>query len=197
MRLGPGMVRTLAALCLAALAAAACGGGDDAGPARAIPTLTDPAGVPIATAPAGRTPFLIGEDTISNPGGGSITRAPLPGAASVYTVVEGDTCGAIAADFGIGLQALLDENPDIDEGCTNLAIGAELRIPAADPGAGGDGGGDGASATGAIYVVVQGDTCSDIASAHDVPLSTFLSVNGLTDESCTALSIGQEVTIPR
>lgn len=190
------MVRALAALSLAMLAAVACGGGDEAGPARAIPTLTDPASVPIATAPAGRTPFLIGEDTISDPGGGSITRAPLPGAASIYTVVAGDTCGAIAADFGIGLQALLDENPDIDEGCTNLAIGAELRIPAADPGAGGSAD-DGASDAGSIYVVVQGDTCSDIASAHDVPLSTFLAVNGLTDESCTALSIGQEVTIPR
>ena len=191
------MVRALAALCLAALAAAACGGGEDDGPARAIPTLTDPASVPIATAAADRAPFLIGEDTISDPGGGSTTRAPLPGAASVYTVVEGDTCGAIAADFGISLQTLLDENPSIDENCTNLAIGAELRIPAADPGADEDTGGDGdAAATGTVYVVVQGDTCSDIASAHDVPLATFLTANGLTDESCTQLSIGQEVTIP-
>lgn len=192
------MVRALAALCLAALAAAACGGGEDDGPARAIPTLTDPASVPIATAATDRAPFLIGEDTISDPGGGSTTRAPLPSAASVYTVVEGDTCGAIATDFGISLQTLLNENPDIDENCTNLAIGAELRIPAADPGADGDTGGDGdATATGTIYVVVQGDTCSDIASAHDIPLATFLAANGLTDESCTQLSIGQELTIPR
>ncbi len=190
------MVRALAALCLAALAAAACGGGGETEPARAVPTLTDPASVPIATASADRTPFLIGEDTISDPGGGAIARAPQPGAATIYTVVEGDTCGAIASGFGIALRTLLDENPAIDEDCTNLAIGAELRIPAAEPDAGGDDGG-GEPAAGAAYIVVQGDTCSGIAGDHDVPLATFLSVNGLTDESCTRLSIGQELTIPR
>lgn len=194
MRPFPGMARTLLLLCLPALAAAACGGGGEAEPARAIPTLTDPAGVPVADPSTDRTPFTIGEDTVTDPGGGSVDRAPLPGAARRYTVVDGDTCGAIADAFGIGVDELLNENPLIDEGCTNLAIGWELRIPA---GAVATGGGDGSTGGGSVYTVVGGDTCSDIASAHDVPLSTFLAVNGLTDEDCTLLSIGQELTIPR
>lgn len=199
MRPFPGMVRTpLAVLCLLTLAVAACGGGGDAEPARAIPTLTDPASVPVADPSTDRTPFVIGEDTVSAPGGVSTDRAPLPGAASRYTVVEGDTCGAIADAFGIGVDDLLNENPLIDAGCTNLAIGWELRIPAGASATDGGGGSSGGSTVGGtVYAVVEGDTCSDIASAHDVPLSTFLSVNGLTDESCTRLTIGQELTIPR
>lgn len=197
MRPFPGMARTPSlVLCLLALAAAAaaCGGGGEAEPARAIPTLTDPAGVPVADPNTDRTPFVIGEDTVSEPGGGSIDRAPLPGAARRYVVVDGDTCGDIADAFGIGVEELLTENPLIDEGCTNLAIGWELRIPAS---AAATGGGGGTTVGGNVYTVVGGDTCSDIASAHDVQLSTFLAVNGLTDEACTRLSIGQELTIPR
>ena len=196
MRPFSGMARTpILVLCLLALAAAACGGGGGAEPARAIPTLTDPASVPVADPNTDRTPFTIGKDTVTDPGGGSIDRAPLPGVARRYTVVEGDTCGAIASAFGIGVEELLNENPLIDGGCTNLAIGWELRIPAGAVAT--DGGGNGSTVGGTVYTVVGGDTCSDIATAHDVPLSTFLAVNGLTDEDCTLLSIGQEVTIPR
>ena len=46
------------------------------------------------------------------------------------------------------------------------------------------------------YIVVAGDTCAAIAQDHDIPLQTFLVANGLDEESCVGLQVGQEVTIP-
>jgi len=49
------------------------------------------------------------------------------GEGSVYRIKSGDTFARIAADQGVGLQALLDANPDADP--RRLRIGQEIRIP--------------------------------------------------------------------
>ncbi len=55
--------------------------------------------------------------------GGTVT----PGG-KTYTVVSGDTCGSIAAGYGIETTALIAAN-GIDSGCLNLKVGQVLTIP--------------------------------------------------------------------
>jgi LysM repeat protein len=44
-------------------------------------------------------------------------------------VQPGDVCWRIAEQFGISTMRLLEANPRIDDGCRNLRVGWELRIP--------------------------------------------------------------------
>ena len=191
------LLRALAGSCLLVLLAAACGGDGGAGAAGGRKGLTDPAAVPTATPGDGTLVFRIGQDAISAPGS-DVTVTPVagpntPGQPTTYTVVAGDTCSSIADRFGVTLAAFLANNPLVNAGCTNLRIDQELRIPA---GSGEGGNPDGGGGTANAYVVVGGDTCGSIAEAHGVTLARFLTANGLAEADCTALSIGQLVTIP-
>ena len=40
-----------------------------------------------------------------------------------HVVVPGDTCFAIANKVGITLDVLLANNPNVNDGCTNLGVG--------------------------------------------------------------------------
>ncbi len=192
------LLRALAGSCLLVLLVAACGGdGGGVGEPGGRKGLTDPAAVPTATPGDGTLVFRIGQDGISAPGS-EVTVTPVagpdtPGQPTTHTVVAGDTCSSIADRFGITLAALLAVNPLVNVGCTNLRIEQELRIPAGS-GAGGNPDGGGGTANG--YVVVGGDTCGSIAEANGVTLAAFLAANGLAEADCTALSIGQLLTIP-
>ena len=53
---------------------------------------------------------------------------PLPG---FYTVKEGDTCGSIAAQFGVSLQSIIDQN-QLSADCL-IFVGQQLIITAATP----------------------------------------------------------------
>ncbi|MGE5595442.1 MAG: LysM peptidoglycan-binding domain-containing protein [Hyphomicrobiales bacterium] len=66
-----------------------------------------------ATTPAGNT-------TPGGNGGG--------GGEGTYTVVAGDSCGAIATKTGVTVERLMELNPDINAECTNLAIGDVLKL---------------------------------------------------------------------
>ncbi|KAJ7627354.1 glycoside hydrolase superfamily [Roridomyces roridus] len=46
----------------------------------------------------------------------------------MYTVVSGDTCGAIESKFGISDATLRSLNPSINSGCTNLSVGQQLCV---------------------------------------------------------------------
>ncbi|KAJ6490061.1 hypothetical protein C8R45DRAFT_758063, partial [Mycena sanguinolenta] len=59
---------------------------------------------------------------ISDSGGGP------SGCSQTYTVVSGDTCGAIEAMFSISDTQLHAQNPAINSGCTNLQIGQTLCV---------------------------------------------------------------------
>jgi spore germination protein YaaH len=48
-----------------------------------------------------------------------------------YDVISGDTCYGIAAMFGVTATAIINANPAINSGCTNLQIGQVLCIPSA------------------------------------------------------------------
>ena len=193
------LARTLAAVCLLAFAVAGCGGNGDPDAVQASPTLTDPATVPTAIPDEERPPFRIGDEEVAPPGATAVpTVAPAQPSQTIYTVQEGDTCGGIAANFGISITDLLAANPRINEDCTNLQVDWDVNIPAPDPRAvEADSGGEPETPAGLrTYIVLPGDTCAAIAQDHDIPLQTFLVANGLDEESCVTLQVGQEVIIP-
>jgi len=47
---------------------------------------------------------------------------------STYTVLEGDSCDAIAQKFGLNDTLLISNNPQIDEACDNIYIGEVLCV---------------------------------------------------------------------
>ncbi len=179
--------------CLVALLVAGCGGGAGTGTPQGRAALTDPASVPTAIPDEGRAPYRLGGDAPLSP---DSTDTPTPAqarpAARTHEVEVGETCGGIAAAFGVSVSALLDVNPRINEDCTNMRVGDTLNIPAPDP----DQPPAANSGGGRAYTVLPGDTCAAIAEDHDVPLPTLLLANGLDEESCLTLQVGQEVIIP-
>ena len=60
-------------------------------------------------------------------GADASTASGSGGSGATYTIQSGDTLGRIAASKGIGLQALLDANPDVDP--RRLSIGRKINIP--------------------------------------------------------------------
>lgn len=199
-----GMHRYIAGLALAALPfiVVACGGGNgDENNVPSNPELTNPASVPSSTPIARDQVFGIGENGISAPSGAS---APNPdgggnsggGSGGTYTVVSGDTCSSIAGLLGVSTEALLNANPEINDGCTNLQSGQVISVPGSS--SGGSTSPDPTatpqpSGGGTTYTIVSGDTCEDIAIAHGVDTDELIALNGL---DCTNLQIDAVIDIP-
>ncbi len=193
--------RTLALLlfCFASVLAA-CGGGEETPGGDGIP-VTDPARVRTATPLQNATLYHIQGDVVST-SGGIATVTPVSGGGASgrnHTVVSGDTCGGIAAKYGITLEELRRVNRTIDTNCTNLNVGDILRIPGAGTPTAGGGSGTLATATprpgsGRTYTVKSGDTCADVAASYAVTVAALISANGLT-QNCD-LQIGQVLRIP-
>ena len=188
---------------MAALALASCGGGGSDEPGNGS-RVTDPAVVPSSTPIQNPVLYQIRGDTISTTGAaGTTTPVTTAGGASgqqKYTVVSGDTCGAIAAKYGITSADLIKTNRTIDANCTNLHAGDILTIPAPVSGATTTSG-TGPTSTprpgGArTYKVVPGDTCGAIAASFAVELPKLLAANPAINADCTNLAAGQTVNIP-
>ncbi len=191
-----------AVVVVGALLLAACGGGSGDKNAGKGQRITDPAKVPSST-PIGNTlTYQIRNDVIIAPGltPGSVTGSGTPASGSgSYTVKPNDTCGSIAAQYGITAAALMTANRTIDANCSNLHAGDVLRIPSGSTGGSGTTSGGSATATakpsGKTYKVQSGDTCDEIAKAYGVDLNKLIALNGL-DPSCRNLQPGQVVSIP-
>ncbi len=52
------------------------------------------------------------------------------------------------------------------------------------------------SGSGTTYTVQEGDSCFAIAEANDITLQELLDANDLTEDDCTRLNVGDELTIP-
>ncbi|KIK69073.1 carbohydrate-binding module family 50 protein, partial [Collybiopsis luxurians FD-317 M1] len=100
--------------------------------------------------------------------------------ASNYTVQQGDICQTIAAQFNVTIADLEAANPSIDSGCTNLAIGQVLCIPAAAN-----------CSSGVTYVVKDGDVCINIANMFNITFQQLETANPEIDANCDNLSIGE------
>ena len=189
----------LTALFLAGAAVFAACGGSGGGTDDGLQGLSDPASVPTSTRIAGEILYKINPDGISVEGA---VRTATPGgddsqdgtSATSYTVLPGDTCSGIASQFGITVEELRAANITINSGCTNLAAGALLRIPATQvsgqPTAS-SGGGDGTN-----HTVEAGQGCGEIAAINGVTLEALLTANGMSEDDCTTLQIGQVLQLP-
>lgn len=63
-----------------------------------------------------------GDDETPTPSGGGSSSG------DVYVVQAGDMCATIAQEHGLTLDELYELNPEINDGCTNLSVGQELRV---------------------------------------------------------------------
>lgn len=196
----------------AALLAAACGGGSDPEPGDGA-RITDPARVPSSTPITNPTLYKIQGNQVTLSGGDPTQLTPVagvtPASKTTYTVEPGDTCFAIASNYGVSTDALSNANPGL---CDNLTAGDVLTIPEAPKTPTVAAGGltsnptvratptagartpTPAAGSGNVYVVKSGDTCDDIAASYGVTVDEIIAANGL-DADCS-LQIDQEIAIP-
>ncbi|MFE4197310.1 LysM peptidoglycan-binding domain-containing protein [Paenarthrobacter sp. NPDC056912] len=118
------------------------------------------------------------------------------GNATIYTVVSGDTLGAIAAKHGVPLSSIFSWNGL--NGSSIIYPGQKIKVsggsaptapatptPAPTPAP--------VASTGS-YTIKAGDTLSSIASRHGVSLAALMSANNVT--ATTVIYPGQKLTIP-
>lgn len=180
----PGFCLALVALTAAlALAVVACGGSGGFDP-RKVPTATLPAELP--------EPIIVSGTTVA--GGGGRT----------YTAEAGDTLSAIADQFGVTVEELMEANGITDP--TSLEIGQVLVIPGQppvgpfptpgfptpSPPAGGRTPAPGQT----TYVVQSGDNASDIADRFGITVEALAAANGTTVTGLRSLEVGQVLVIP-
>jgi LysM repeat protein len=115
-----------------------------------------------------------------------------PPSGNLHVVQPGETLSALAATFGVSLDALLAVNSIANP---NFVVAGEtLQIP------GGGGSGAPASATAAepvstqTHVVAEGETLATIAANYGVPASSIIDVNGLANPNL--IVAGQPLEIP-
>jgi LysM repeat protein len=122
-----------------------------------------------------------------------VNSTPPETAASVYTIVSGDTLGKIAHAHGVSLKALEAANSGVDS--RKLKIGQKINIPSGDNSSAGTSSTTmGATDSGEnIYVVKSGDTLHKIAKANGTSVKAIQSANNLTT---TNIKKGQKLKIP-
>ncbi|PFG31463.1 muramidase family protein [Paramicrobacterium agarici] len=118
---------------------------------------------------------------------------------STYTVVSGDTVGAIASSFGVSTQSVLDAN-DLSWSSV-IYPGQKLTVPGASSSHSESKKSESkksdsrdSTSKGGTYTVVSGDTVSSIAATHAVSIQAILDANGLSWTSI--IYVGQTLTIP-
>jgi LysM repeat protein len=135
----------------------------------------------------------------SAPSQPSAPAAPsTPSNATIYTVVSGDTLGAIAAKHGVPLSSIFSWNNlsgssiiypgqkiKVSGGSTPSAPAAPAPAPSPAPAP---------LATTGSYTIKAGDTLSSIASRHGVSLSALMTANNVS--ATTVIYPGQKLTIP-
>ncbi|MFZ7102197.1 MAG: LysM peptidoglycan-binding domain-containing protein [Peptococcaceae bacterium] len=114
-----------------------------------------------------------------------------PCASGVYwEVAEGDTLYKIAQAAQVGLQELLEANPDIEP--DNLTIGQSICIP---PGGNVPGPNQVPNCPGGLYwEIAPGDTLFKISQEANVTIAQLLAVNpGINPDN---LQVGQIICLP-
>ncbi|GAA1403281.1 hypothetical protein GCM10009639_47870 [Kitasatospora putterlickiae] len=109
---------------------------------------------------------------------------PAPGAAT-HNVVAGDTLSAIAARYGVGLDAVVNANPQLADP-DRIEAGQVISLPTATAGA----------AAPPLHTVVPGDTLWDIAACYRVTLEALVAANTATVSNPDLIFPGQDIVIP-
>ena len=101
---------------------------------------------------------------------------PLPSMAGAVKVQPGETLSEIADRVGVSVQRLIELNKIQDP--NHLEAGTQLKLPAGVSARSSTSGKSPASQT---VTVGQGETLSDIADRHGIPVSTLIALNSLSD----------------
>ncbi|KAJ7114305.1 hypothetical protein C8R44DRAFT_710133 [Mycena epipterygia] len=112
----------------------------------------------------------------------------------IYTVVSGDSCGAIEDKFNITLNDIIAQNPFLTSTCAievgeNLCVSGTPSVPPTGPPSN--------IATGTLtncteyYTVMSGDTCSAVDEEFDISLADLLRWNTALTADCTDLELGE------
>jgi|GEM_PF-77859 len=118
-------------------------------------------------------------------GGNGVTVVAAPIAnGQTYTVVSGDTLGAIGARFGMSYQTIATVNGIADP--NKIYPGQVLRIPGTNVPAA-------APADGVVYIVQGGDTLSGIAAKYGTTYQHLAAINGIANPN--VINVGQHIRI--
>ncbi|KAE9385651.1 hypothetical protein BT96DRAFT_891999 [Gymnopus androsaceus JB14] len=102
---------------------------------------------------------------------------PPQGCSAQHTIISGDNCQTIAAEFGTTYAALLTANPTVDANCDNLTVGKVLCIPAAT--------------CSAQYTIKSGDVCISIANQFGITTAELEAANSEIDPLCNNLQVDE------
>ncbi len=97
-----------------------------------------------------------------------------------YMVKEGDTCGSIAAQFGISIQSIIDQN-QLSAECF-ISVGQTLNISSTAT-----------QAVEVMYEVQENDTLASIALNFGITVEELKQANGIVDD---IVFLGQKLFIP-
>ncbi|KAJ6484664.1 hypothetical protein C8R45DRAFT_829713, partial [Mycena sanguinolenta] len=112
----------------------------------------------------------------------------------VYTVVSGDSCGAIESKFSVTLNDLLAWNPWLTSSCA-LQIGQNVCV-SGTPSTGSTGPpaniapGSLANCT-TYYTIASGDTCTAVDTKFSLALTDLLHWNTALTSACTTIQLGE------
>jgi LysM repeat protein len=127
------------------------------------------------------------------------TALPSP-TPQTYTVKAGDFCSSIALAFGVSVQSIVLENPQLSADCSNIFEGQTLQIPQPTPTPTPPATAtlSPAEATEAAcakveYTVQENDTLGSISANYNVPMQAIQDFNGLVNQT---VRLGQVLTIP-
>ncbi|KAJ5933552.1 hypothetical protein N7454_005881 [Penicillium verhagenii] len=134
-----------------------------------------------------------------------------------YLVVSGDSCAAIAADYGITFAEFYSMNPAVGSGCASLWVGDYVCVASSTISTSSvattstvatttSTSGSGVTTpspiqTGMVstcdkfYFVVSGDTCAVIAADYGITFAEFYAWNPAVGSGCASLWVGDYVCV--
>ena len=146
--------------------------------------LTPPEGLTLNAASPGERLTSTDEPAAGSQAAASSTDTGPTPVASPYVshvVQPGDTLNAIAAAYGVGLDYILWNNPELGSDPDTLIIGASLLVPSVD---------------GLVYDVRLGDTINDIAAAYGVDPTSVIGYGPNNLTSPDTIIEGMVLVIP-
>ncbi|RDX41745.1 hypothetical protein OH76DRAFT_1411835 [Lentinus brumalis] len=142
---------------------------------------------------------------VAGPAAGVGTLSPSQGCTAYYTVMSGDSCPAIEAQFALTFVQIQLWNPEINNDCSNIIAGVQYCV--AGPSSGttttttsagaptGPGTISPAQGCKEYYTVVSGDTCAVIDTKFRITLAKFIQWNPEINSQCTNLQLGVQYCV--
>ncbi|KAJ7467044.1 hypothetical protein FB451DRAFT_1340517 [Mycena latifolia] len=128
--------------------------------------------------------FSIYAPDTSAPMGPLVNVAPgtiTAGCTQYYTVVSGDSCASIESKFGIMLAQFIAMNPELNSGCTNLALAEGYCVASSNSTTSGPPSNVAPRMITAgctqYYTVASGDGCASIESKFNLTLAQLVTMN--------------------